>query len=215
MQRQEFDLHSVPEGAQLCSVSAVPVEMAGRKALRLSLSDAAAGGTPGTDYIDMPTFLVLPAAFQNGTISVDLLSRLRADAPDYARAFAGLAYRIHDEFERFEAIYLRALNGRGLNPPPPRDRRAIQYFAYPDWKFDRLREAFADGRYEAGADVAPDRWISLVLKIEDSGATVMIDGQVVMTIPQTMAKPAIGAVGLWVDIGTEAFFSNLVLDPAA
>ena len=37
---------------------------------------------------------------------------------------------------------------------------AVQYFAYPDWKFDRLREEFPDGRYEAGADIGPDEWIT-------------------------------------------------------
>jgi hypothetical protein len=42
-----------------------------------------------------------------------------------------------------------------LHPPSPRDQRAIQYFAYPDWKLDRLREQYPDGNYEAGADIGP------------------------------------------------------------
>jgi hypothetical protein len=36
------------------------------------------------------------------------------------------------------------------------DKRAIQYFAYPDWKFDRLRKEYSDGRYESGTDIADD-----------------------------------------------------------
>jgi hypothetical protein len=42
-----------------------------------------------------------------------------------------------------------------VQPTEPSGQRAVQYFAYPDWKFDRLREEFPDGRFEAGADIAP------------------------------------------------------------
>jgi hypothetical protein len=36
----------------------------------------------------------------------------------------------------------------------PRDQRAVQYFAYPDSKFDRLRQEFPDGRYEGAQTLA-------------------------------------------------------------
>jgi hypothetical protein len=94
----------------------------------------------------MPTFVILPITFINGTIEVDILSRLNGKGPADARAFAGLAYRIIDGGDHFEAVYLRPLNGRKTNPSNPRDQRAIQYFAYPDWPFDRLREMYPDGR---------------------------------------------------------------------
>lgn len=71
---------------------------------------------------------------------VDILSRLNGKGAADARAFAGIAYRITPGGDRFEAVYLRPLNGWKTNPPSPRDQRAVQYFAYPDWKFDRLRE---------------------------------------------------------------------------
>jgi hypothetical protein len=58
----------------------------------------------------------------------------------------------------------------------PRDQRAIQYFAYPDWKFDRLREQYPDGDYEAGADIGPDEWITLKLDIDDTRLTATING---------------------------------------
>lgn len=63
-------------------------------------------------------------------------------------------------------FYLRQLNGRKTNPPSPRDQRAVKYFAYPDWKFDRLGEEFPDGRYEAGADIGPDEWTTLRIDID-------------------------------------------------
>ena len=149
----------------------------------------------------------------NGTISVDIMSRLNRNAPDYARAFAGIAYHVVDGGDHFEAVYLRPLNGLKTNPPPPRDRRAIQYFAYPDWKFDRLREAYPDGRYEEGADIGPDEWNTLKLDIHDTQVVASVNGRQVLVVNEIKAAPTAGAIGLFVDIGTEAYFSNLVVLP--
>ena len=196
------------------SVRATPVEIEGRPALRVSLTDAVArDGVPDVDYHDEPTFVRIPADFKSGTIEFDVRSRLTDAAPEYARAFAGLAYRINRLGNRFECVYLRPMNGRPLNPPAPRDARAVQYFAYPDWKFDRLRSEFPDGPYEAGADILPDTWIHVRLEIAQSAVRLILDGALVLHIPQTLTKPSRGDIGLWVDIGTEAYFSHLVITP--
>ena len=121
----------------------------------------------------MPTFVRLPVRLTDGVINADILARLNAHAPDYARGFAGLAYRIGDNDAQFEAIYLRPLTGLRANPPPPRDKRAVQYFAYPDWRFERLRAEYPDGRYEAGADFGPDHWITLMLDIAGRSVTAV------------------------------------------
>ena len=84
--------------------------------------------------------------------------------PD-SRAFAGLAYRISGRRDSFESVYLRHLNGTKTNPLTPRDPRATQYFAHPDWPFDRLREAYPDGRCEAGLAIGPEEWITLELTL--------------------------------------------------
>jgi hypothetical protein len=103
-----YDLTELPEGSELRSVTAVPTEVSGRRALRVELTDAVTlHGKPGIDYVDMPTFLIIPASFENGTIEVDILSRLNGKGPADARAFAGIAYRIIAGSDRFEAVYLR------------------------------------------------------------------------------------------------------------
>ena len=207
-------LTELPEGSVLRSVTAVPSELSGRRALRVELTDAVTlHGQPGVDYVDMPTFLIIPASFENGTIEVDILSRLNGKGPADARAFAGIGYRITDGGDRFEAVYLRPLNGWKTNPPSPRDQRAVQYFAYPDWKFDRLREEFPDERYEAGADIGPDEWITLRIDIDDTRLTVAVNGTEALTLTETKAAPAAGRIGLFVDIGSESFFSNLKVTP--
>ena len=108
-------------------------------------------------------------------------------------------------------VYLRPLNGWKTDPPSPRDQRAVQYFAYPHWKVDRLREEFPDGRYEAGADIGPHEWITLRMDIDGTRLTVAVNGTEALT--ETMAAPVAGRIGLFVDIGSESFFSNLKVTP--
>ena len=210
-----FDLDELPEGSTLRSVTAGPGEVSDRRALRVELTDEVTfNGTPGVDYVDQPTFVVLPVRFTSGTIEVDILSRLNGKGPDDARAFAGLAYRIADGADHFEAVYLRPLNGLKTSPPSPRDQRAIQYFAYPDWPFDRLRAEYSDGRYEAPAEIGPDEWTNLRIEVGDDSVIAMVNGIEVLRIAEPKASPRSGAVGLFVDIGSESFFSNLIVSPS-
>jgi hypothetical protein len=125
-------------------------------------------------------------------------------APDYARGFAGLAYRISESRDRFEAVYVRPLNGRPLNPPSPREHRAIQYFAYPEWPFDRLREERPDGPYESGADIVPGVWLTLKLQVGNDRLAAWVDGVEVLSVSPTLVASAPGQLGLFVDIGTDA-----------
>src|SRR5471032_2899560 len=210
---ETYDLSTLPPGATAHRVSAVPADYMGRKALKVELTEASRNGQPGVDFGDTDTFVMVPASFRNGTIEVDLLGRLRADAPPEMRAFAGLAYRIAPDGKKFESAYVRPLNGLKHKPPPPRDKRAVQYFAYPDWPFDRLRQSYPDGRYEVGADIAGDEWIALRLDIDEDKVRIAVNDEERLVVTEPKAQPVSGAVGLWVDIGTEAYFANLRITP--
>lgn len=119
-----YDLAVLPERSTLHSVTATPAAASGRTALRVDLTDAVTlQGVPHIDYVDMPTFVALPAAFENGTIEVDILSRLNGKGPSDARGFAGIAYLIAGNRERFEAVHVRPLNGSKASPPPARPAR--------------------------------------------------------------------------------------------
>jgi hypothetical protein len=207
-----YSLHELPTGATLHTVTAVPAEYKGREALKVEFTDAANEGPPGV-LIDMPTFVLIPTNFKNGTIEVDILGRLNDKALPEARAFVGLAYRVVDAEARFQSVYLRPLNGRKTNPASPRDKRAIQYFAYPDWKFDRLRKEYPDGRYESGADIADNEWITLKLDIDDARVRVSVNGKEELALTDTKAAPEAGGIGLWVGRGTEGYFANLRITP--
>ncbi len=59
-------------------------------------------------------------------------------------------YRIKEDDSEFESIYLRPKVGR-INSQMARNH-AVQYFSYPDYKFQTLRDKFPAGSYE---DTAP------------------------------------------------------------
>lgn len=202
----------LPAGATLHKVNATPVVYQGRGAVKVEMTEAAVKAQIGVDF-DNPTFVLIPIDFKDGTIEVDILGRLNGKGLPEARAFVGLAYRIVGAGARFESVYLRPLNGRKKQPPTPREKRAIQYFAYPDWKFDRLRKEYPDGRYEAGADIADDEWIALKLDVDGTRVSVSVNGKEELALTETKAQPASGGIGLWVEVGTDGYFANLRMTP--
>ena len=120
-------LTELPECSRLRAVTAVPAEVAGRRALRVELTDAVTlEGKSGVVYVDMPTSVIIPASYINGTIEVNILSRLNGKGPADARAFAGIAFRVTADGDHFEAVYLRPLNGQRTHPPSPRDQRGTR-----------------------------------------------------------------------------------------
>lgn len=162
---------------------------------------------------DEPTFVLIPdVVFKDGTIEVKVLSRLLPDAPDFARGFIGVAFRINRDNSAFESIYIRPTNGRTDNVN--RRQNATQYFAYPDFKFDRLRKE-APGKYESPADIGLDEWIQLKIVVKGKMAELFINNAAtpVLTVNDLKYSNTSGAIGLWVDIGTEGYFSDLRVTP--
>lgn len=196
----------LPE-AVLRSVSATAVEKGGRTAVRVELLERISrDGIPDVDYVDMPTMAELPIDFADGTIEVDVWSELNGFWPDGARGFAGLAFRVVGEASGFESLYVRPTNGRGA--PSPRSERAVQYFAYPDWRFERLRDEFP-GVYETGADIALGEWITLRVRATADRVEAFVNGEPCLDVSPTLVAPTRGHLGLFVDIGTIGYFSNL------
>lgn len=148
--------------------------------------------------------------FHNGIIEVKMLSRLLDDAPDLARGFIGIAYRINETDSEFESFYVRPTNGRTCTDPI-RKSHGCQYFSYPGYTFAYFRE-FGISQYEAEVGIDLNEWISLKAVIEDEKATFYINDMVTPTLvvdDMKHGKGNKGAVGLFVDIGTEAFYKDL------
>ena len=159
---------------------------------------------------DEPTFVKIKGSnFKNGTIEVKVLSRLLKNAPDFARGFIGVAFRINDSNTKYESIYLRPVNARVEDQV--RRNHSIQYYSYPDYKFDRLRKESPE-RYESYADMEINKWITMRIKIKDAQAKLFLDNNTQPSLIVNDLKHGTdlsGAIGLWVEIGTEAYFSDV------
>lgn len=147
--------------------------------------------------------------FQNGIIEVKVLSRLLPDAPEFARGFIGVAFRIDDNNTNFEAFYIRPINGRSEDQL--RRNRSVQYFSYPNYKFDRFR-AECPGKYESYADIGLDEWIDLKIEVEGECAKLYLHHSTHPVLVVNDLKHGADkkdAIGLWVETGTEGFFKDL------
>ena len=159
---------------------------------------------------DAPTFTkVKGIAFKNGTIEVKVLSRLLPNAPQSSRGFIGIAFRINDSASKFEGIYIRPTNGRANDQV--RRNHSIQYFSYPDYPFSRLRKE-APEQYESYADMGLNEWITLKIVVLDSQAKLFINNgkqPSLIVNDLKLGSNVTGAIGLWVDQGTEGYFSDV------
>lgn len=147
--------------------------------------------------------------FHNGVIEVKMLSRLLPDAPDFARGFIGITYRINDDDTKFESFYVRPTNGRIEDPI--RKARGCQYFSYPGYTFSYFRDNNISD-YEAPADIGLDEWINLKAVINGNCAEFYINDftkPVMVVSDMKHGANQTGGIGLFVDIGTEAFFKDL------
>lgn len=184
-------------------VSMSKVELDGHKAIRVTKDTA-------VKKVDEATFVrVNDIVFQDGTIEVKLLSRLLPTASPQDRGFIGIAFRISETNDRFECIYIRPTNGRAEQQL--RRNRSTQYFSFPDYKFDRLRKEAA-GEYESYADMGLNEWITLRIEVKGAGAKLFINNNPQPALVVNDLKHGAdlrGAIGLFVDQGTEGFFDDL------
>ena len=159
---------------------------------------------------DEPTFAkLLNYEFHNGVIEVDVHSKLLNNAPEYARGFIGVTFRIDENDETFEGIYIRPTNGSSSNQL--RRNRTTQYFSYPNYKYDKLRLE-SPGEYESYVDIDIEQWIHMKIEVTNSSASLFINNEknpCLMVNDLKHGENKKGSIGLWADIGTKAYFKNL------
>jgi hypothetical protein len=160
--------------------------------------------------VDEPTFVKINGInFTNGTIEVKVLSRLLKNASALARGFIGVAFRVDATNSTYECIYIRPTNGRADDQV--RRNHSTQYYAYPDYKFDRLRKESPE-KYESYADMTLNEWITLKIVVNGQEAKLYLnDAKQPCLIVKDMKLGATqsGGIGLWVDVGTEGYFTDL------
>lgn len=165
---------------------------------------------PKIEAVDEPTYARLRGVdFTDGVIEVEVLSRLLPEADSMARGFIGVAFRINEDDTKFEALYIRPTNGRCDDQV--RRNHSTQYFAYPDFKFPRLRKEFPE-KYESYADMGLNEWIKLKIEVDGEKARLYLGDNaypVLVVNDMKLGANISGGIALWVDVNTEGFFKNL------
>ncbi len=148
--------------------------------------------------------------FENGTIEIKMYSQIQDPSPFPAAAgFIGLYYRIAPNDSAFESIYLQPKVGRASNQMFR--NHAVQYFSYPNFKFETLRKNYPPGSYEGSAPVALKEWITMRIEVNGETAEMFINNMKYSSfiVDKMLGKVKRGGVGLYVDIATIGYFKDL------
>jgi len=163
------------------------------------------------ETVDEPTFVKLKDLnLDSGIVEVKVLSQLQNPLPfAQAQGFIGIAFRVNEDNTAYESIYLRPKAARADNQFAK--NHSVQYYAYPDYKFDRLRKEEFKGQYETYADMGLNEWITMRIEFAGKTAKLFLNNQKYPSfiVNNMKGKTESGSIGLWVDIGTIGYFKDL------
>lgn len=193
---------------KLSNVLAKEATYKGKKAIEVTMPSELYQDPKKEALTDRPNLAWLPVDFHNGSIECDVAAALATDAPDYARGFIGIGFRIDPKLN-FEGIYLRPANSRVDDQV--RRNHSIQYFSLPGYDFARFRKESPE-RYESYADMGLGEWIHMKIEVRQNKARLYVNGmkQPSFVVNDLKLGPdQRGGVGFWIESGTIGYFSNL------
>lgn len=195
------DLASIADARawKVTNAAAETVTVDGRRAVRLTAAGDSANGIVG---------LALPAgiAFDTGVIEVDLKGRNIRQ-----RSFLGVAFNVVDD-RTFEGVYFRPFN---FKAEPPVDGRSVQYIAWPENTWERLRKD-KPGQFERPVRPVPDPdgWFHARIRVTSNEVRVYVDdAQEPSLVVARLSRGGVKrSVGLFVD-SAEGIYANLRISP--
>ena len=208
-QVKQYPLQST-DNLVLHNVAAAPATLQGKSGLRLTISDAAKREQGPVDQLAT----IKDLEFSNGVIEVELAGAPAPDAPEGARGFVGIAFRLQPDNKTYDAFYIRPTNGRADDQE--RRNHSTQYISHPAWTWSRLRKE-TPSKYESYVDLVPGVWTTIKIEVRGAVAKLFVHDNVQPTLIVNDVKSgpqAKGAVALWLDAGTVAHFRNLRVTPA-
>jgi hypothetical protein len=170
-------------------------------------------GAPKKGVISTRIGLINQVDFKNGTIEVDVAGAPGPEAASDDRGFIGVAFRAQDHGEKAEDIYLRPTNGRADDQL--RRNHSVQYESEPDFPWHRLRQE-SPGVYESYCDLETGEWTKMKIVVSGTKARLFVNGasQPCLVVNDLKLGESHGLVGIWAYITTDAYFSNLLIEPA-
>ena len=223
-QPRQFALESVA-GLRLHNVTAAPVTLSGKKGVRVAMTDEARAKflQLGREQRDQAArtgqtleqlAVIEDVSFGNGVIEAEIAGAPQAGTFEGARGFVGIAFRVQDDLRTYDAFYLRPTNGRADDQV--RRNHSTQYISHPEWTWSRLRTEYPK-KYESYVDLEPGVWTRIRIEVQGTRARLFVHGQAQPTLIVNDLKTGDrlrGGVALWLDIGTEAHFRNVIVTPA-
>jgi hypothetical protein len=197
---EKWELNSVLE-VENFGVAVTETTYEGKKALKVVHQPGEQGEASFAKLINLD--------FKDGIINIELAGKPGENAGQNARGFVGIAFRIADDNSRFECFYLRPTNGRAEDQQ--RRNHSCQYISFPDYPWYTLRQD-TPGKYETYVDLQPGIWTRVKIEVSGEQARLYVHGSEQPTLIVNDLKHGSdlrGAIGLWVAVGTEAYFSNL------
>jgi hypothetical protein len=217
-QIQRYALES-GSGLRLHNVAVAAATLENRKGLRLTVSDEALGRmqqmTPEQRAQQEELAVIEGLEFSNGVIELEVAGAPAAGAPEGARGFVGIAFRVQSDMRTYDAFYLRPTNGRADDQE--RRNHAAQYISHPAWPWFRLRQE-TPSKYESYVDLVPNVWTTVKIEVQGGRALLYVHGQDQPTLVVNDVKSGAdgkGAVALWIEAGTVAHFRDLRVTPSS
>lgn len=205
---QDIDLTEYPAW-QLVNVVTAGTEYRGKQAIQVLAAQSS--GDAQREHLAILSGI----EFENGTIELELSGKPRASAGGMARGFVGVAFRVRkDEPNNYEAFYLRPTNGRAEDQV--RRNHSVQYISHPDHPWDKLRAEFPS-LYESYADLVPGQWTKVKIVVNGLDARLYVGGaeQPCLIVKDLKHGQRSGAIALWIEPSTEAYFRDLKVSPLA
>ncbi|MHC1711379.1 MAG: hypothetical protein AB9872_04425 [Solidesulfovibrio sp.] len=196
------------KGFKLSSVLAKDSTYKGKKVIEVTMPSELYQDPKNEVLTDRPNLAWLSVDFHNGVIECDVAAALSPDAPDYARGFIGIGFRIDSKLN-FEGIYLRPANSRVEDQV--RRNHSIQYFSLPNYDFAKFRKESPE-KYESYADMGLGEWVHMKIEVRQDKARLYLNGmkQPSLVVNDLKLGPdQQGGVGFWLESGTIGYFRNL------
>jgi hypothetical protein len=213
-QAKRYPLEST-SGLRLHNVTAESATLDGKKGLRITISEDAIRRVEAMKPEEQARFELLAVIegleFSNGVIEAEIAGAPAQRAGAGARGFVGIAFRLQNDMNTYDAFYLRPTNGRAEEQE--RRNHAAQYISHPDWPWFRLRRETPE-KYESYVDLMPGVWTKIRIEVRGDRARLYVHGQEQPTLIVNDVKSgasAKGAVALWLEPSTVAHFRNLTV----
>jgi len=150
--------------------------------------------------------LVEGLEFAEGAIDIDLKGKGKIQ-----RSFVGVAFNVADE-KNFEAVYFRPFNF--VRDDKAFRARSVQYVAWPDYTWEKLREE-KPGVFESAVNPVPNPagWFHAHIEVTKKKVSVFVnEAKEPCLVVDRLGARENGRVGLWVD-SRDGAFANLKILP--